>query len=93
VTPGDIGKMIDPEERAKAAQEWIGHAEETIETVREIRDVAIVQMRMQGRSQRYVARAVGISDGRVAQIDTERGVQTERVATLGLRGNQNGSRT
>lgn len=90
MTPIEIGTILDDAERATAAQAWLDREVKNREVVRDIRDKAVVGLRVAGWSQREVARHLGKSPGRIAQIDAEQGVETLKVATLGLRGNGSG---
>jgi DNA-directed RNA polymerase specialized sigma24 family protein len=85
VTPEEIGRILDPTERARQAQGFILRAQAAIRRVRVTRDNAVVEMRLDGASQRDVAKVLGISPGRAAQIDNEKGVRTKRVCALDSR--------
>jgi hypothetical protein len=82
LTPNDIGRIVDPTERARAAQQWLVAAEHAMHVVRETRDRAIAAMRVSGISQKQTAELCGLAKSRIGQIDVEQQVRTVRVATI-----------
>jgi DNA-binding CsgD family transcriptional regulator len=58
----------DPEERAKALTEHLAVAARWVAWGSAQRDIAVLQMREQGRSYDHIARALGISKSRAQQL-------------------------
>lgn len=91
MTPDQIRAIADPIRRAKRAQEYVAKARATVDEVLAIRDAAMVEMRTRGMSQRAVAAALGLSVGRVAQVDEAAGVVVERRVTTSAPPNPTGA--
>lgn len=82
MTPEQIAAIPDPMDRAREATAFIARARQAITATTRVRDNAVVELRTErGLTQRQVATGVGLSPGRVAQIDASRGVTTRRAVT------------
>ena len=81
MTPEEIRKIADPAERARESEGFLDRGREALATVKEIRDDAIAQLLVKGRSQREVAKDVGVSPTTVAGIAVAQGIVVRRVAT------------
>lgn len=80
MTPQEIQRIKDPVTRAREAEGFISRGRDALTTVKEMRDAAIAELLLAGRSQRDVAQAVGVSPTTVAGIAAARHVVVERVA-------------
>lgn len=68
MTPDQIAKIVDPVERAKAAEGYLRRIRVSAEAVQTIRATAIAELLTTGWSVRKVATEVGLSPSRVQQV-------------------------
>lgn len=68
MTPAEIEAIPDPLNRAREAMGFIQRAQDACATVEKTRDLAIVMLHIGGMSQRKIAKELGLSHARIAQI-------------------------
>ena len=83
MTPHQISLITDPATRAQEANGFLTRGRDALAQVKEMRDSAVVDLLVEGRSQREVAKVAGISPATVAGIAREREITVERVAKRG----------
>lgn len=83
MTPEQIQRIPDPVRRAREAEGFLSRGRDALATVKDVRDAAIAELLLAGRSQRDVAQTVGVSATTVAGVAAARHVVVERVARRG----------
>lgn len=68
MTPDQIKAIPDPADRAREAEGFMRRGRAAITDVQAIRDAAVVELATQGWSQRRIAKHLGLSPARAAQI-------------------------
>ena len=83
VNAEQIARIADPVKRGREAEGFLDRGRKAIATVKTIRDDAVADLLLAGRSQRDVARELDVSPSLVAAIATARQIKVTRVAQQG----------
>lgn len=75
--PAEIAAITDPAVRAQQATEQLAHHQAAVAALARIRREAIAQLRASGLSYGKVAAALGVSRGRIAQLQSSHTVERE----------------
>ena len=78
-----IARIVDPVKRGREAEGFLDRGRKAIATVKTIRDDAVAELLLAGRSQRDVARELDLSPSLVAGVAAARGIKVTRVAQQG----------
>lgn len=82
MTPEEIKRLRDPIQRARESEGFLDRGREALAVVKEIRDDAIAKLLIAGRSQREVAKEIGVSPTTVAGVARAKNIVSSRVAVI-----------